>query len=442
MIIPVLHLIRFVLLCCALLFAIPDAAYAKKLKTIAFLIPETPTKVMAEGISKFKEQYPGLAQKVNILVYPNKDLQDKLIKPDLSIPDVIFLCHLDYKVMLDMEEALKKARQRGAKVIGLGADDVFREKGYYNVDINTHPEIAAYWEYSGSENVKRLIAYLLREFAGMADITVEPPIEMPLEGIYHPDAPGSKVFETLESYLKWYETSGHFKVDTPAPPSPSKGEGLGGGAWVGLLAYNTLKANDNMVENAIIRQLEKEGLNVICTIGYPAEEMFEKYLLKEGNPQVDIVISLMFSHPKEKSVGLLAKANIPILMAIKLYSEIEKWEQSPQGIEPFQLAHQVFLPELSGLIEPIVVGGKHVFFDEKTGVKVTEGVPVNERINKLVKRLKSWLRLKGLSNPQKRVAIIYYNHHTGKQNIGASYLELFASLQVFLESLKGAGYFL
>jgi cobaltochelatase CobN len=316
---------------------------------------------------------------------------------------------MNYKVMLDMENDLKMARSRGARVIGLGGHDVFRVKGYYNVDVATYPEMVAYWEYSGPENVKRLIAHLLREFAGMADLTVEPPIEMPLEGIYHPDAPGSKVFETLESYLKWYKTSGHLK-DAPR---------------VGLLAYNTLKANDNMVENAIIRQLEKQGLNVVCTIGYPAEEMFQRYLLKDGNPQVDIIISLMFSHPKEKSVKLLTNANIPIIRAISLYNK-----------------SQIFLPELSGLIEPIVVGGKRIFFDEKTGVKVTERVPVNERIEKLVKRTKSWLRLKNLSNSQKKIAVLYYNHHTGKQNIGASYLDLFASLQVLLESLKGAGYFL
>lgn len=412
--------------CIITILMVPGNVGALTTKKMAFLIPETATKVMAEGISRFKEEYPALAKKVDIVVYPGRDLEEKVVEPDLSDPDIIFLYHMNYKVMLDMENDLKMARSRGARVIGLGGHDVFRVKGYYNVDVATYPEMVAYWEYSGPENVKRLIAHLLREFAGMADLTVEPPIEMPLEGIYHPDAPGSKVFETLESYLKWYKTSGHLK-DAPR---------------VGLLAYNTLKANDNMVENAIIRQLEKQGLNVVCTIGYPAEEMFQRYLLKDGNPQVDIIISLMFSHPKEKSVKLLTNANIPIIRAISLYNKIEEWEENPQGVEAFQLASQIFLPELSGLIEPIVVGGKRIFFDEKTGVKVTERVPVNERIEKLVKRTKSWLRLKNLSNSQKKIAVLYYNHHTGKQNIGASYLDLFASLQVLLESLKGAGYFL
>jgi len=409
-----------------LLMIVPANAGALTTKKMAFLIPETSTKVMAEGILKFKEEYPALAKKVDIVVYLGRDLEEKVVEPDLSDPDIIFLYHTNYKVMLDMEEDLRVARAGGAKVIGLGGHDVFRVKGYYNVDVATYPEMVAYWEYSGPENVKRLIAYLLQELAGMANITVEPPIEMPLEGIYHPDAPGSKVFETLESYLKWYKTSGHLKH---APR-------------VGLLAYNTLKANDNMVENAIIGQLEKQGLNVVCTIGYPADEMFQRYLLKDGKPQVDIIISLMFSHPKEKSVKLLTNANIPVIRAISLYNKIEEWEENPQGVEAFQLASQIFLPELSGLIEPIVVGGKRIFFDEKTGVKVTERVPVNERIEKLVKRTKSWLMLKNLSNNKKKIAVLYYNHHTGKQNLGASYLDLFASLQVLLESLNGAGYFL
>jgi cobaltochelatase CobN len=414
----------FLFFCFVTLLMIPAAYAAPATKTIAFIIPETSTKVMAEGISEFRKAYPALTENVNIVVYPGRDLEEKTIEPDLTAPDIIFLYHISYKVMLDMEDGLKLARARGAKIIGLGGYDVFRAKGYYNVDETTYPDMEAYWHYGGSENVKRLIAFLSNEFLNMADLTAEPPVETPLEGIYHPDAPGTKVFNTIEAYHKWYKDSGHFK-DAP---------------WAGLLAYNTLKVGDNKIENAIIRQLEKEGINVVCAIGYPAAEMFQHYLLKNGIPQVDIVISLMFSHPKEKSVALLENTNIPVLRAISLYNEVTEWEKDPQGITPSQLAAQIFLPELCGLIEPTVVGGKHIFFDEKTGMKITERVPVPERIEKIVKRAKAWLKLKHLSNDQKKVAVLYYNHHTGKQNLGASYLDLFASLNVLVEALGGAGY--
>ena len=406
------------------LLSLPVGAGATKPTTIAFIIPESSTKVMAEGISAFRDAYPALSGNVNIVVYPGKDLEEKTITPDLTTPDIIFFYHIGYKVMLDMETPLKRARARGAKVIGIGGYDIFQAKGYYNVSLADYPGIEAYWEYGGPENVKRLLASLLHHLMDMADIKVDPPVEVPRVGIYHPDAPGTKLFESLEDYRTWYKASGNLK----------------NASWAGLLAYNTLKVGDNKTEISLIRQLEKEGINVICAIGYPAEELFQHYFMKDGEPQIDIVISLMFSHPKEKSVQLLETANVPVIRAISLYNEVTEWEKDPQGISPSQLASQIFLPEMSGLVEPTVVGGKRIFVDEKTGMKITERIPVDERIEKVVKRTKSWLRLKHLANDQKKVAVVYYNHHTGKQNLGASYLDLFASLKVLWNSLDGAGY--
>lgn len=43
-------------------------------------------------------------------------------------------------------------------------------------------------------------------------------------------------------------------------------------------------------------------------------------------------------------------------------------------------------------------------------------------------------------NKEKRIAIIYYNHSPGKHNIGASYLNVFRSLEVILNNLRQRGY--
>lgn len=43
-------------------------------------------------------------------------------------------------------------------------------------------------------------------------------------------------------------------------------------------------------------------------------------------------------------------------------------------------------------------------------------------------------------NGDKRIAILFYNHHQGKQNIGASYLNVFKSLEQIMASLKKEGY--
>ncbi len=390
---------------------------------IAFFIPAGYSKVLSGGIEEFNDAFPELASKVRITVLTNEELLAGSAQPDLKSPDIIFISHLAYKIMLDLEQRLKAARQRGAKVISVTGNDIFNSKGFFNVNIEAHPDLPAYWVYSGSENVKRLIVYLLGRFCDFADLDVMEPLEQPLEGIFHPNAPNSKVFDSFHAYKDWYESSGRRKD----------------GQWVGIISYNVIKSGHSLVQEALIRRLEQEGLNVVCAIGSPADMLIEKYLMADGL-KVDLLVSMMFSHPKEKSQALLTKLNVPIIRGITLYSELASWHQNPQGIDASQLAPQIFLPELNGLIEPIVLGGRHTFVDEQTGVMVTEKVPIEERIEKLVKRAAGWLRLKKQPAGRKRVAVLYYNHHTGKQNLGACYLDLFASLQVLLSSLKGAGY--
>jgi cobaltochelatase CobN len=412
-----------ILLAVFLLIAGPGLVCAEQAGNLAFLIPDGSTKVLAEGIAEFYQENPELVSKVKISVYNDQELADKSIQPDLASPDVIFLYHLNYKVMLDMEPALKAARQRGAKVIGIGGYEIFQRKGFFNVDLEAHPDLPAYWEYSGPQNAKRLIGYLLNRFCGFSEVEVMAPVEQPCEGIFHSDAPGSRVFASLADYQAWYKSSGHQK------PGP----------WVGIISYNVIKTGHSKIQEKLIGELEKQGLNVICAIGYPADMLIEKYMMADG-VKIDLLVSLMFSHPKEKAQELLVRMNVPVIRGISLYNELEKWEQDPQGIEPFQLASQIFMPELCGLIEPIVLGGKRVYKDEKTGIEVTEKIPQTERIAKLAARVKSWLKLRTKKNPDKKVALLYYNNPPGKHNIYASYLDVFASMQTLLEGMGAAGY--
>ncbi|WP_419662037.1 putative hydrogenobyrinic acid a,c-diamide cobaltochelatase [Desulfosarcina variabilis str. Montpellier] len=401
----------------------PAPAWAGQTGNLAFLIPDTNTKVLSEGIAEFYNENAKLASRVKISVYNDQALADKSKPADLAGQDVIFLYHLSYKIMLALEPALKAARQRGTRVIGIGGYEIFKRKGYFNVDLDAHPDLAAYWGYSGARNAKGLIGYLLNRFCGFSELTITAPAEQPIDGLFHPDAPGGEVFASLSDYRAWYDASGHKKQ----------------GPWVGIVSYNVIKTGHSQIQATLIRQLEKQGLNVICAIGYPADMLIEKYLLADA-VKIDLLVSLMFSHPKEKAQALLARLNIPVIRGISLYSELEKWATDPQGIEPFQLASQIFMPELCGLIEPIVLGGKHVHMDEKTGIEVTEKIPQTERIAKLSARVKAWLNLRTKKNADKKVALLYYNNPPGKHNIYASYLDVFASMQALLESMHAAGY--
>jgi cobalamin biosynthesis Mg chelatase CobN len=278
---------------------------------LTFSVPDTHTKALAEGIAGFRQENPKLVQDVRITVYSEQELLDKRNEQDLVNQDVIFLYHKNYQTMQEIEPQIRAAKQNGARVIGIGGADIFASQGFYNVSFDEHPDIEAYWEYNGVENMKRLIGYLLNRFGGLSQAKIMDPVAQPAEGIFHPDAPDSRVLATLTGYKAWYASSGHQKQ----------------GPWVGIVSYNLIKTGDSKIQEALIRKLEEDGLNVICAIGYPADMLMEKYLMTD-KPEVQLIVSLMFSHPKEKSQDLLKQMNVPVIRAVTLYSDLAKWAEA------------------------------------------------------------------------------------------------------------------
>ncbi len=58
----------------------------------------------------------------------------------------------------------------------------------------------------------------------------------------------------------------------------------------------------------------------------------------------------------------------------------------------------------------------------------------------MARRASRWHRLKQMANRDKKVVMIYYNHGGGKQNIGASYLNVFRSIQQIMQRMRQEGY--
>lgn len=95
------------------------------------------------------------------------------------------------------------------------------------------------------------------------------------------------------------------------------------------------------------------------------------------------------------------------------------------------------MPELQGVSQPMVLAtAEPEVIDENTGVALTLTQPVPERVDAVADRLKRWQTLQAKGNADKRVAIIYYNHPPGRQNIGADNLDVPASLYEMLHWLK------
>jgi cobaltochelatase CobN len=92
-------------------------------------------------------------------------------------------------------------------------------------------------------------------------------------------------------------------------------------------------------------------------------------------------------------------------------------------------------------LQPIVVSalGK-VQADRQTGLETRPPVMLEAEIQRLAARLDRWLQLRAKSNADKHIAIVYYNHPPGRQNIGADNLDVPNSLFDMLHALKAAGY--
>ncbi|MGE4395341.1 MAG: cobaltochelatase subunit CobN [Methanobacteriales archaeon] len=137
------------------------------------------------------------------------------------------------------------------------------------------------------------------------------------------------------------------------------------------------------------------------------------------------------------------QANVPVLRAMitsSTYRTPGQWLVSEEGFSWMAVYWQCAQPEMQGQIEPIAVGVGELGYDPETGAQWDTTVTLPDRIQKLANRAYNWAQLQLLPNKDKKIAIVYYNYPPGKQNIGASYLNVPESLLEILKRLKAEGY--
>ncbi|WP_339753537.1 cobaltochelatase subunit CobN [uncultured Marinobacter sp.] len=138
----------------------------------------------------------------------------------------------------------------------------------------------------------------------------------------------------------------------------------------------------------------------------------------------------------------LTQLDVPVIKGLRLASRtVNQWQLSVDGIPADKVHYKLAMPELQGVSQPMVLAtAEPEVIDELTGVALTLTQPVADRVAAVADRLKRWQVLQAKDNADKRVAIIYYNHPPGRQNIGADNLDVPASLYEMLTWLKAEGY--
>jgi cobaltochelatase CobN len=300
-------------------------------------------------------------------------------------------------------------------------------------DVNSNDtELRAYWDGTGEENMGRFQLRALQ----MIGMTVDPSkdlsvINWPTGFIYHPDSE-TPMFTTWDDYYDWYVQSGHYQE---------------GGAWVGMLAYASTFMNGNSeMQQQILQSLEAKGLNVIlaiCKGDADRVNAIKNYFMDGDTCRISALVAcvgynIVYGDPDE-STELLENLNVPIFAPI-YSSDLETWENDSAGLSS-EIYWQVAWPEMEGRIEPILMGGvTSTETDSYTGINIQRYTPLPDRIERITNRVYNWIQLQTLSNAEKKIALIYYNTHGGKDGVGASYLNVPASISEILKALKEEGY--
>ncbi|MCW2277057.1 magnesium chelatase subunit H [Heliophilum fasciatum] len=295
-------------------------------------------------------------------------------------------------------------------------------------DLRSYLLCYLYWLNGSPKNLCNMLLMLINQYYSREDETIlyDAPVEYAEEGIYHPES--DVWFTSRADYEKWY-----------AHHAPSKRR-------IGLIVLRTsLLADNHDHYDAVIRSLERKGLGVVPGIakGLDYRHVVEHMFMHKGEATVDGVITLTSfslvggpaSNDAESAVKVLSSLGVPYLSAVPLeFQTIKEWKEDMSGLNPVQVALNVAIPELDGLVAPTVYSGYEIHGGSKA-------IPIESGIELLTERMRRVVELRHKNNADKKLGIVIFSFPPDKGNIGtAAYLDVFQSLYNLLHRLKAEGY--
>lgn len=377
--------------------------------------------MLTKVVKDIYADYPWLEEKANLRVFP-LDADDVEELPGLIRSKLIFVFIHNPGPLERFMPVIIPALDNGVKVYAMGSspdEQAYREKG-----ILFNKKVLAYFSASGEQNYRNMILSRLREDLNMA-VSFNEPYEHAEHGIY--ERASNELYKDFEIYKQNY---GSYNESSP---------------WIGFIFWrSSVISGQTAVIDEVIESIEKRGYNVLPVFGFPEAKTMEMFFMDEaGEARVEMVVAQSLWHgvrPDEMSV-LLDLLGVPVINTIQLSGSEKEWRDSPEGISVWQRTTTLAIPELMGLVQPIVIGSSEKITDPRTGVEYAVLKPIHDRIQRLAERVNAWYMLRAKANADKNVALIYYSYPPGKENIGASYLNVLPQTLVqMLNRLKDDGY--
>lgn len=328
----------------------------------------------------------------------------------------VFMQHPSQEMLEHLKPAGLRALSSGMQIATDVPEFIVRN---WNVQPTAHltGSLMPYWNNGGEANMLSFLLILYKAAGGELKDSIPPVVQVPNKGIYHPDAP--RLFPTMTEYLDWYRKA-----------KPHQG------AMVTVnFFYTYLKDRDTAVVDALIRELEAQGMGAAGVVGSPHSSLASAFNQPASDP-VRVMMMFTLALAKPDDLALLQKQNIHVMDMMLTRQNRQEWETADRGVTPDRITSMLSSPEAYGATEPILVG------TTEEGRKGTPShlEPIPERVHAAALRAKRWVTLAEKSNADKKLAIIYFNNPPGKGNIGASYLNLAPSIRAVLQTLHDAGY--
>src|SRR5690606_23419814 len=416
-----------------------DAAARSRADAIrlAYLFSDGQMPVTLDAFKALLEEHPELRGRVD-LEFITESTVANLEADDVAGADVLIVDMMNQQMLdrFNTDHGIDLIRDVGgdgeviAVGVGLAPRETYIEQGAIWDD-----RAQAYWQHSGASNQLGLLKYALG-VAGVEGLELPEPEQSLDFGYYYPtDAGGStagrsqgRLFATWQEFDAWRTAAGKRR-----PGAPRVG--------VGFYKANYY-SGDTEALDAVIAEIERRGAEAVPVFGYPGSVTFEELLIDDaGDARVDVALAFLFRFADFESALALEKLDVPVMNLVTLYGRNEReWRESETGLSMFEGTFQVAVPELAGLVSPIVVGSREKRLDLETGVSVAVNLPIRSRIETAVERGLRYAELGRKPNAEKRVALLYYNYPPGKANIGASYLNVAESLANILARMKAEGY--
>jgi cobaltochelatase CobN len=345
---------------------------------------------------------------------------------DFSNTDIIYV-NMFTDSAGKLKDAVDAAIANGTVVIGYNTylnENIPSVPSRFSNEAEFKSYLQDYWIYGATDesNFENLIFYLAQIYGDRDDFTVSSPEGLP-SAIYHPDMIEYTCFtNNTSTYFEWYanssrNVSGHI-FDENAPT-------------VGLVFYLSYYPQDMEPIDEIIRELESRGSNVIACYG-SSSEYVDQYLNYSASTKVGLILSTTY----RSQYFDIENLGVPVINTVQNgYMNLTQWQQVSNPLLNNYMI-RLYRPETWGWIDPIMISSLET--DPDTGAEVYVSVP--EQVDWLVNRSLAQTALSSKNESDKKVVILYYNHGGGKDNIGASYLEVTPSICNLLEGMADEGY--